>query len=107
MELLLLSGLLGTIPLFCVALMFVDYLEQRGQTVEERKAILFEIYRYGICFWTMLLFGFSTFQIAVALIGESANPQALIVPSLGAGVSALFFGVHWFIKFPASKPKAE
>ncbi len=87
-------------------LLFADYLERVASTMEERKAIIFEIYRYAICFLMVIVFGLSAFQLAGALIGDASNPQALTPPGLSAIISGIFFLVHWFIKNPV-QPKAS
>jgi hypothetical protein len=100
MEILLL-GIILIPALFVGTLLLVDYLERAGATMQERKAIIFEIYRYAICFLTVILFGLSAFQLAGALISESGNPQALTPPGLGSIISGLIFLIHWLIKNPA------
>ncbi|WP_373530994.1 hypothetical protein [Vampirovibrio sp.] len=100
MEILLLGSIL--IPaLFVGTLLLVDYVERVGATMQERKAIIFEIYRYAVCFLMVIVFGLSAFQLLGALIGEGGNPQALTPPALGSIISGFIFLIHWLIKNPA------
>lgn len=106
METLLLGGIL-IIALFVGTLLFVDYLERAGATMQERKAIIFEIYRYAVCFLMVSVFGLSTFQLLGALLGDAGNPQALIPPGLSSIISGLLFLIHWSIRNPAMPQDAS
>ncbi len=74
--------------------------------MQERRAIVFEIYRYSICFFMVAAFGLSAFQLGLGLILDGSNPQALTGPGLGVILSGVIFLVHWFIKNPAAETKA-
>lgn len=101
MELLLL-GSFSVIGLFIGVLLLIDYLERIAGSMQERKAIIFEVYRYAVCFLMVAAFGLSAFQLTVALINDASNPQALAPAGLGSIISGLLFLIHWFIKNPAA-----
>jgi hypothetical protein len=105
MEILLLVSIL-TPALFMGILLLVDYVERVGATMQERKAIIFEIYRYSVCFLMVIVFGLSAFQLAGALIADSGNPQALTPPGLASIISGIIFLIHWLIKNPAISKNA-
>lgn len=101
METILLLGIILIINLFVGTLLFADYLERAGESMQERKAIIFEIYRYAVCFLMVVVFGFSAFLLAGTLLADASNPQALATPALSGMISGLLFLIHWFIKNPA------
>lgn len=101
METILIVGIILIINVFVGTLLFADYLERAGETMQERKAIIFEIYRYAVCFLMVVIFGLSAFQLSAALITDASSPQALLPSGLGAIISGLLFLIHWFIKNPA------
>lgn len=68
--------------------------------MEERKAIVFEVYRYAVCFVMLIVFSFLGFQLIAALLTDAANTQALAAPAGGILLSAILFVVHWFLKNP-------
>jgi len=94
------GGLL-LIALLVGGLLLSDYVYRSGGTMEERRAVVFEVYRYTVCLLMVLLFGLSAFQLAAALITDPSNAQAMGGPGVGAIITGLFFLIHWFIKNPA------
>lgn len=101
METMLIIGIILIINVFVGTLLLADYLERAGETMQERKAIIFEIYRYAVCFLMVVVFGLSAFQLVAALITDASNPQALLPAGLGAIISGLLFLIHWLLKNPA------
>lgn len=71
--------------------------------MEERLAVVFEVYRYTICLLMVLLFGLSAFQLVGALIMDINNTQAMAGPGIGVIITGLLFGIHWFMKNPVLK----
>lgn len=71
--------------------------------MEERRAVVFEVYRYAVCLITLLLFGMMAFQLLGTLLSDIGNAQvqALAMPGAGAIISGLLFLAHWTIKNPA------
>jgi flagellar biosynthesis protein FliQ len=109
MELLL--GLLLFANLFLGGLLLADYVYRTGGTMDERKAVVFEIYRYSICFIMVIVFGLLAFQLLSGLLGSMfsgtpVDPQALAGPGVGAIITAILFLAHWLMKNPAL-PKAD
>jgi hypothetical protein len=98
MELIL--GVLLVLALFVGGLLLSEYAFQAGGTMEERRAIVFEVYRYAVCFLMVLLFGIMAFQLLNALIMDSANTQAMTGPGIGVMLSGALFLLHWLIKNP-------
>lgn len=101
-------GLVLLINIVLGGLFLADFASRAGGTMEERKAVVFEVYRYAICFVMVIVLGMMGFQIIGALLTDPSNTQALAGPGAGVIISALLFVVHWFIKNPACpKAKAE
>lgn len=98
MELIL--GLLLILALFVGGLLLSEYVFQAGETMEERRAAVFEVYRYAICFLMVVVFGIMAFQMIGALILDAANSQAMAGPGVGVLISGVIFLVHWFMKNP-------
>ena len=71
--------------------------------MEERLAVVFEVYRYTVCLLMVLLFGFSAFQLVAALVLDANNAQSMAGPGIGAIITGLLFGIHWFMKNPSLK----
>jgi hypothetical protein len=97
----MIAGGLALIVLFIGALLLTDYFLRAGGTMEERKAIVFEVYRYTICLVAVFLFGLSAFQLVGALVLDGNNPQALATPGIGVILTGVLFLVHWLMKNPA------
>lgn len=97
------SGGMLLVSLFIGGLLLSDYVYRAGGTMEERLAVVFEVYRYAVCLLMVLLFGFSAFQLVAALVLDASNAQALAGPGIGAIITGLLFGIHWFMKNPALK----
>ncbi len=89
---------------FILGLLLVDYACKAGGTMEERRAVVFEVYRYSICLITMMVFGLTAFQMAAMLLTPS-GAAAAGVPAAGAIISILLFVAHWFMKNPALPKK--
>lgn len=99
--------LLPPVLLFFIGgLLLSDYAYRAGGTMEERRAVVFEVYRYAVCLITLLLFGMTAFQLVGSLVAEAATPQALALPGAGALISGLLFLAHWLMKNPAL-PKSQ
>lgn len=98
MELIL--GILLVLALLIGGLLLSEYSYQLGGTMEERRAIVFEVYRYAVCFLMVLLFGIMAFQLLTAMITDFANTQAMTGPGVGVILSGSLFMLHWFIKNP-------
>ena len=106
MELLL--GLVILVNVLIGGLLLSDFAFRLGGTMEERKAVVFEVYRYAICFVMVIVIGLMGFQLVAALLADASNTQAMMGPAAGVIISVLLFVVHWFIKNPACpKAKAE
>ena len=99
-------GLLLILALFLGGLVLSEYAYQAGGTMEERKAIVFEIYRYGICYLMVVVFGIMAFQLIAALVVDASNTQAMAGPGIGVILSGGLFFAHWFMKNPV-QPKAS
>lgn len=100
------SLLFGTV--FLGALLLEGYVYQAGGTMNERKAVVFEIYRYAICFVMIILFAVMAFQLFSGMVTDMSNPAALAGPGVGAILTALIFFAHWMMKNPAEpKPDQE
>lgn len=97
----LLMGLVLLVNLLLGGLLLSDYAFRLGGTMEERKAVVFEVYRYSICFVMVVVLGLMGFQLVAALLTDPSNTQALMGPGAGVLISALLFLVHWLIKNPA------
>ena len=104
MEMLL--GGLALIALFIGGLLLTDYVYRAGGSMEERKAVVFEVYRYTVCLVMVFVLGLSAFQLIGSLVVDASNAQALAGPGVGVIISGVLFLVHWFIKNPAA-PKAS
>lgn len=96
---------LGSVFLF--ALLLEGYLYQSGGTMNERKAVVFEIYRYAVCFIMIILFAFMAFQLFSGLVADMSNPAALAGPGVGTLLTALIFFAHWMLKNPACDGKGQ
>jgi len=105
MELIL--GLVLVLALFIGGLLLSEYAYQSGGTMEERRAIVFEVYRYAVCFLMVLLFGIMAFQLLNALITDAANTQAMTGPAVGVMISGGLFLLHWLIKNPLLQAPAK
>jgi hypothetical protein len=103
MELIL--GLVLVLALFIGGMLLSEYAYQAGDVMEERRAIVFEVYRYAICFLMVVIFGIMAFQMIGALIIDAANSQAMAGPGVGVMISGMIFLVHWFMKNPM-QPKS-
>lgn len=99
MEMILGLGLLAL--LLVGGLLFSDYVYRMGGTMEERRAIVFEVYRYTLCLIMVLMFGLMAFQLIGALVTDAGNTQAMAGPGVGALITAALFAIHWFMKNPA------
>lgn len=105
MELLLGLGVFAAV--YLGGLLLSDYVYRTGGTMEERKAVVFEVYRYAICFIMVLIFGLLAFQLLTGLIGSmasggQADMQMLAGPGIGAIITAILFIAHWMMKNPAA-----
>lgn len=105
MELIL--GVVIILALMIGGLLLSEYAYQLGGTMEERRAIVFEVYRYSVCFLMVLLFGIMAFQLLTAMITDFANTQAMTGPGVGVILSGGLFMLHWFIKNPLLSEKAK
>ena len=106
----LIAGVLLVLLLVVGGLLLSEYVYQAGGTMEERRAIVFEVYRYSVCFLMVLLFGVMAFQLLNALATDAANTQAMTGPGIGVILAGALFMLHWFIKnpvLPPALPKAE
>jgi hypothetical protein len=98
MELIL--GVFLILALFIGGLLLSEFVYQAGETMEERRAMVFEVYRYAVCFLMVLLFGIMAFQLISALIVDANNTQAMTGPGVGVMISGALFMAHWFMKNP-------
>lgn len=82
---------------------FINAQDQEGElTVKERTAVVFEVYRYAVCFMAMLFFGVMGYlSIAALFTGGMENPQALVGPGIGVLISVAIFLLHWRMKNPS------
>jgi hypothetical protein len=87
--------------LFLGGLLLSDYAYRAGGTMEERRAVVFEVYRYAVCLVTLLMFSFTAFQLVGALVADAGNISGLSLPGAGAIISGLLFLAHWTMKNPA------
>ena len=99
-------GGLALILLFIGGLLLTDYVYRAGGTMEERRAVVFEVYRYTICLVMVFMFGMMAFQLIGSLVVDASNTQALAGPGVGAIISGALFLIHWLMKNPAA-PKAS
>jgi hypothetical protein len=97
----LLAVLSPALMLLIGGLLLSDYAYRAGGTMEERRAVVFEVYRYAVCLITLLVFGVTAFQLVGALLSDAGNAQSLTLPGAGAIISALLFLAHWTMKNPA------
>jgi hypothetical protein len=95
-------GGLAFILLFIGGLLLTDYVYRAGGSMEERKAVVFEVYRYTVCLIMVLMFGMMAFQLIGSLVMDASNTQGLAGPGIGAIISGLLFFVHWFMKNPVT-----
>lgn len=86
-------------------LLLEGYIHQGGGTMEERRAVVFEIYRYAVCFIMVIIFGLMTFQLIGSLLGGASEPNTLAGPGVGVLLSIVLFAAHWLMKNPVL-PKA-
>lgn len=113
METLVAIGI--SLSIFVGGLLLTDYIDRAGGTMEERIAVVFEVYRYAVCFLMVIVFGLSSFQMVGALLSGVNSTVALAGPGIGVVISGLLFLTHWLLRNPAlpksapftSKPKAE
>ncbi len=103
----LLVGSLLLSAVFVTGLLLEGYAYQAGGTMNERKAVVFEIYRYATCFVMILLFAVMAFQLFSGMVTDMSNPSALAGPGVGAILSALIFFAHWMMKNPAEGKPAN
>jgi drug/metabolite transporter (DMT)-like permease len=96
-----LIGLVLLINMLLGGLFLSDFALRTGGTMEERKAVVFEVYRYAVCFVMVVVFTFTGFQLLVALLTDAGNVQGLSGPGAGVLLSVILFLVHWFMKNPA------
>lgn len=102
-----LIGLVLLLNMLLGGLFLSDFAFRTGGNMEERKAVVFEVYRYAICFVMVIVFTFMGFQLVVSLLTDASNVQALSGPGAGVLLSALLFTIHWFMKNPVySKTQA-
>lgn len=102
----LIVGLFLLIALFVGALLLVDYVFRAGGTMQERKAVVFEVYRYAVCFVMLIVFGLMGFQLISGLMSENSSPGVLSGPALGVLISGLLFITHWLLKNPSERTTA-
>lgn len=93
-------GLLLFVTLFIGGLLLSDYAYRNGGTMEERRAVVFEVYRYAICFIMVIVFGMLAFQLVGALVTDATNTQALTGPAVGVIISIILFLIHWLMPNP-------
>lgn len=97
----LIFGLLLFGNILIGGLLLSDYAYRMGGTMEERRAIVFEVYRYAVCLIMVIVFAFMAAQLIGALLADAANTQAMAGPGVGALLSGLLFLIHWLMKNPA------
>lgn len=106
MALPLLLALILLIGLFLMGFVLVCSIDnQKDLTMTEKIALVFEVYRYAVCFVMMIVFGLLAYFVVGGLV---SNPQAmaeLVGPGVGVLLSAVLFLAHWRMKNPAL-PKA-
>jgi hypothetical protein len=71
-------------------------------TAEERRAVVFEIYRYSICYVMVMVFAVMAFQLLGSALSDMNNIAAMGAPAAGVILSGILFIVHWKMKSPAS-----
>ncbi len=87
------------ILLFIGGLITVALLEQMGGTMKEKAALVFEVYRYTVCFVMVLVF---TLMAYTVLSGVFSGQEANAVAGAGLGVllSVALYFIHWKMKNP-------
>src|SRR5687767_4334406 len=70
-------------------------------SAEERRAVIFEIYRYSICYVMVLVFALMAFQLLGAVMTDMNNGAAMAAPAAGVILSAILFIIHWKMKSPS------
>ena len=90
------------IVMFITAILAVGVLSQLGgNSVNNAGALVFEVYRYTVCFVMVLMFAIGAFIVINTLIagGDSASLAGNGVAVL---LSMALFALHWRMKNPAS-----
>ncbi len=102
MALPLLFGFLSVVGLFLMAYLLVCAFEnQKDLTMSEKIALVFEVYRYAVCFVMLVVFGLLAYFVVGGLITSPQAVAELVGPGVGVILSAVLFLVHWRLKNPA------
>ena len=70
--------------------------------MEERKAVVFEVYRYTICMLMMVFFTGSAFILFSTLLGDMEHPDKAAGPGIATVLCAVIFAAHWMMPNPAA-----
>ena len=98
----ILGFIVAGVVMFIFALLAVGVLAQLGgNSVKDPGALVFEVYRYTVCFVMVLVFGLGAFVVINTMLagGDSA---ALAGNGVTVLLSLALFALHWRMKNPAA-----
>jgi hypothetical protein len=95
-------GFIGVaVVLFILALLAVGVLAQLGGgSVNNPGALVFEVYRYTVCFVMVLVFGIGAF-IVISTMLTGGDSAALAGNGVTVLLALAIFALHWRMKNPA------
>ena len=85
----------------CRVAVFQDGTCLRGYVMNEKTAIVFEIYRYAVCFVTLCSFSLLSYAVIGGYLADPGNIKALAGAAVGVIISLVLYVVHWRLKNPA------
>lgn len=79
-------------------------LVQKGEThsMKDTQSLVFEIYRYGVCFVMVLGFTILSYVLLSSLLSNPGDFRSMGGPALGVLLSVALFFTHWRMKNPAT-----
>jgi len=102
----LLLAFIFLIGLFLMAYLLVCSIDnQKDLSMTEKIALVFEVYRYAVCFVMIIVFGLLAYFVVGGMITSPQAMAELVGPGVGVLLSAVLFLAHWRMKNP-SLPKA-
>ena len=94
------APILQLLGLFAMALLVAGVLVQTGGTMKERAALVFEVYRYTVCFVMVIVFGLMAYTVVTGLLAGSTDPGTLGASGVGVVLSLVLYCLHMFMKNP-------
>ena len=76
-------------------------MNQGGSTMNTPQAAAFEVYRYAVCFVSVLIFGMMSHSLLHGLVRDYTDANNLAVSGAGVLIAAILFVLHWKMTNPA------